>query len=221
MQETFDPYAPPKADLLRAPDQTPPREWVYPLTLHASPSWLVKLSAELRDALGQEILSAIFRRQIWELYGFRLRHDDRPWTQGVPRRFYSASGMSLRDGGEEIATIQAGPPTRPWTAEAAGGIWVQVRHSNPFTRWRKGGEDLPGVASVGQQLSGFRPKGYPILTVHAGPTQPAFLVVRRSFEGPVQTTWVERLEGQVKPEAEWLGLQLLLATFLHRLPGIG
>jgi len=182
---------------------------------------LLKLSAELRDALGQEVLSAIFRRQIWEFYGFRLRHDDRPWTQGVPRRSYSASGMSLRDGGEEVATIQAGPPTRPWTAEAAGGVWVQVRHSNPFTRWRKGYEALPPVASVGQQLSGIRPKGYPILTVHAGPTQSAFLVARRSFDGPVQTTWVERLEGEVKPEAEWLGLQLLLATFLHRLPGIG
>lgn len=220
MQDTFDPYAPPKTELLRTPEQTPPREWVYPLTIECSPSWLVKLGAELRDALGQVILGASFRYQLWELYGFRLLHDERTWAQGVPRRFY-ASEVSLRDGGDEIAKIKAGPPLRPWTAEAPGGLWVQVRHSNPFTRWREGYKALPPLASVGDQLAGLKPKGYPILTVHAGRSEPAFLVVRRSFEGALQSTRVERLEGQVKPEVEWLGLQLLLAAFIHRLPGIG
>lgn len=225
MQQSFDPYAPPQADLIRVGSLERTQDWVYPLVLHSTPSWIVKLHVELRDALQRTILSATHRPQIWELFSFRVKRDptqDLPAVQAAPRRFYSPS-LTLRDGGEELATVTGGLPLARWTAQAPGGIWVQVRPTNPVIRWRGRARSsgLPAMAAVGQQLPGLGSRGYPIMTVHAGPTQVPFLVVRRSFEGVVQSTRVERLEGEVKPETEWLALQLLVGAFLHRLPGIG
>lgn len=222
----FDPYAPPKADLVRAPRLTVPSDWVYPLTLRSG-SGLLKLSVVLRDAIEREVLLGALRWHPWELFTFRLRRDPSlalPWIEVKPRRPYRPTDLVMLDDGEEVASLRLGLVVTTWTARTPGGICVQIRPTSPLTRW--GGRnrrepDWPKVARVGQQLPALAPQGRPTLTVHAGPGRAPFLVVRRSFEGLLPSTRVERLEGQVEPEAEWLGLQLVTAAFLQRLPGIG
>lgn len=223
----FDPYAPPRSDLLRPRNLETTRDWVYPLTLHADAGWLFKLQVELRDAIGREVLTGTFRWQLWELFGFRIRRPacyDLPWIEVKPRRLYAGTNLVVLDGGEETATLRSGFFLSNWTAEAPGGIWIQIRRSNRLIRWReqeRGAQPWPAMAETGQQLTRFAPKGYPIMTVHAGPTQAPFLVVRRSFEGLLCSTRIERLEGEVKPEAEWLALQMLIGAYLCRVPGLG
>lgn len=209
------------ATLEQAPD------WVYPLELDASPGWLVKLHVELRDALGRTVLTGTARWQLWELFGFRLQRDPALGLPGIecrPRKFYRGTDLVFLDGGEETASLKSGIVLAPWEGEAPGGVYVSLRPSNAWIRYREGrrGEaSWPALAQTGQQLSSFGRRGYPIMTVHAGRNVPPFLVARRSFEGPLQTTRVERLEGEVKPEAEWLALQMLVGAYLCRVPGVG
>ena len=223
----FDPYAPPRADLVRPRSLDKIPDWVYPLVLDPSPGWLFKLKVELRDAIGRTILSGTFRWQLWEVFGFRLRRDpalDLPWIEVRPRKLYRGMDLVVLDGGEEVASLKTGVVLKPWEAEGPGGIYVSLRPTNAWIRSRearRGAPAWPPLTRVGQQLNSFAPQGYPLITVHAGRTLPPFLVVRRSFEGPIQSTRVERLEGEVKPEAEWLALQMLVGAYLCRVPGIG
>ena len=223
----FDPYAPPRADLVRPRSADTIPDWVYPLVLDYSPGWLLKLHVLLRDALGRPILSATFRWQLWEILGFRIRRHqalDLPWIEVRPRNPLVATDLVVLDEGEEIASLKAGVVLRPWEVQAPGGISLSLRPTNAWIRHRearRGAPAWPPVAGVGQQLSSFGPQGSPIMTVHAGRTLPPFLVARRSFEGPIQTTRIERLEGEVKPEAEWLALQMLTGALLCRVAGIG
>jgi len=225
--EPINPYAPPRADLVRARTLEKTPDWVYPLVLDPSPGWLFKLHVELRDAIGMTLLTGTFRWQLWELFGFRIKRDpalDLPWIDVRPRKLYTGTDLVFLDGGEEVASLKTGIVFKPWEAEASGGIYVSLRPTNAWIRRRearRGAPAWPPLARVGQQLSALGPQGYPILTVHAGRMLPPFLVVRRSFEGPIQTTRVERLEGEVKPEAEWLALQALVGALLCRIPGIG
>lgn len=226
LQEPFDPYAPPRADLVRAPSLEQSPDWVYPLVLDPSPGWLFKLHVELRDAIGRTVLTGTFRWQFWEVFGFRLKRDPALGLPGIevrPRHLYSGTNLVFLDGGEETASLKSGFVIAHWEAEGPGGIYISLRPVSLFTRLLEGkrGANWPPLAQVGQQLGGFGRRGYPIFTVHAGRTLPPFLVVRRSFEGPVQTTRVERLEGEVKPEAEWLALQTIVGHFLCRVPGVG
>jgi hypothetical protein len=225
--EPFDPYAPPRAELVRPASLERTPDWVYPLVLDPNPGWLFKLHVELRDAIGRTILTGTFRWQLWELFGFRLKRDpalDLPWIEVRPRKLYSGMDLVFLDGGEETASLKCGLVLAPWEIEGPGGIYVSIRPTNAWIRRRERGRGAaawPPLARVGQQLSALGPQGYPIVTVHAGRTLPPFMVVRRSFEGPIQTTRVERLEGEVKPEAEWLALQALVGAFLCRVPGVG
>lgn len=223
--QSFDPYSPPEATLVRRPTVPRAGDWVYPLTLSSTPSWLMKLRVELRDAIGRAIVSTTARWQLWEIFGFRLvrkMNPDLPPIQVRPRLPLKGWDLQILDEGKEIAALRNRVVVSPWVVTAPGGVWLSIRPYNPLARWLRRTEpgSWPGVAQVGEQLD-MASEGYPIMTVHAGPDLPPFLVVRRLFSGLAETTRVERLEGEVSPETEWLALQMLAGAYLCRIPGIG
>jgi hypothetical protein len=222
--QTFDPYSPPQAILVRPPTLTPLIDWLYPLTLVSTPTWLLKLTVELRDALGRGLLRSTARLGVVGFRVARLMGPDLPAIEAKPRQLLYVRDLQLVEDGQEVASLEAGLVLAPWICAAPNGVSIVLRVSNPVSRWRagRGGEEpWPLPTGVGQQHRGVSQPGYPIYTIHAGPAAPPFLVVRRLLSGPFETTRVERLEGEVSREAEWLALQVLTGAYLTRVPGIG